>query len=207
MLPLSASGARRRLKALALVGALAFLAVACSHRPMKPRRTSTSQAPTTAETTSTTESTTSTSTTSTTEPTTTTTSTTTPTSTTTTSTTAPTGNAVTYDLANFTITLTSGAITAGMNTVTVTNTGTAPHEINFVRAATAASLPKTANGAVDFAQVPMMDQLGVLRAAAGTTATGVFTFTPGSYVALCNVGATGANPHVARGMFIEFSVA
>jgi hypothetical protein len=94
-----------------------------------------------------------------------------------------------------------------MNTVTVTNTGTAPHEINFVRAATAASLPKTANGAVDFAQVPMMDQLGVLRAAAGTTATGMFTFTPGSYVAVCNVGATGANPHFAQGMFLELSVA
>jgi hypothetical protein len=108
------------------------------------------------------------------------------------------GNPVGYELADFTITLTRGQVMAGMNTVTATNVGSAPHEVNFVRAPSADSLPRTPTGGVDFTQVPTADQLGVLRVAAGTTGTGMFSFTPGSYVVLCNVGAAGTNARHQR---------
>jgi hypothetical protein len=137
MLSLSTAADRRRLKALALCGAFAVLALGCTHKPPRRHRTTT----TTASTSSTA------STTTTTEPTT--------TSTSTTSTTMPAmGNPVNYELADFTIRITSGQIMTGVNTVTATNVGTAPHEVNFVRAPSAASLPRTPTGGVDFTQVP-----------------------------------------------------
>ena len=178
MLRLSTSVDRRRLQALTLVGASALLSLACTHKPPKPR-TTTTRASTTATT----------------EP-----------RTTTSTTLPPVGNPVTYDLANFTISLTGGQIRPGVNTVTATNVGTAPHEVNFVRAVDAASLPTTPTGGVDFTRIPSADQLGVLRVAAGTTRSGMFNFTPGSYIVLCNVGAGGANAHFARGNFLQFTV-
>ena len=106
-----------------------------------------------------------------------------------------------YELANFTITLTAGTIQAGENAITATNVGTAPHEIIFVRAAGAASLPTAANGAVDESAIPAADKLGEIEVASGATATRTFTFTPGSWVAFCNVGT-----HFARGMHVDFTV-
>jgi hypothetical protein len=205
MLPASTSGSHRYRKALTLIGVLALVSLACTHKPDKPHRTTTTKkatttAPTTAEPTTTTTTTTE-------PPTTTTTTTETTTTTSTTSTTLPAGNPVSYSLANFTITVTSGQIMSGVNTVTATNVGTAPHEVLYLRAPSAASLPTTPTGGVDIAQVPAADQLGALRVAAGQTGTANFTFTPGSYVVVCNVGAAGANAHFARGMFLEFTVA
>jgi uncharacterized cupredoxin-like copper-binding protein len=174
---MSASPARRA-TALAGAAALALATLACTHpgHGHNPHPSTTTGAPTTSAPTTT-------------EP------------ATTTTTTPPAVNPVQYELANFTITLEAGTIQAGENAITVTNVGTAPHEIVFVKAAGAASLPTTANGAVDEAAIPAADKLGEIEAAPGATATGTLTFTPGSWVAFCNVGT-----HFARGMHVDFTV-
>jgi hypothetical protein len=123
-----------------------------------------------------------------------------------TTTTAPAANAVTFELANFSITLTDGELQAGDNEVTAVNVGTAPHDITFIRAESADALPTSENGAVDFSQIPMEDVAGTVEAAAGTSATGTITLTEGDWVAICTVGSTGTNPHFAQGMFLELTV-
>jgi hypothetical protein len=129
----------------------------------------------------------------------------------TTTTTAPAPNAVSFALGSatneFVVTLTQGTIKAGSNVITTTNVGRYQHEIIFIQAESAASLPRKANGAVDMALVPAANVAGDhhTHLAGGQSATQTVTFRPGRWVALCNIEHEGSS-HFANGQFIEFTV-
>jgi hypothetical protein len=130
---------------------------------------------------------------------------------TTTTTTAPAPNAVSFALGSatneFVVTLTQGTVKAGSNVITTTNVGRYQHEIIFIQAESAASLPRKANGAVDMALVPEANVAGDhhTHLSGGQSATQTVTFRPGRWVALCNIEHEGSS-HFANGQFIEFTV-
>jgi hypothetical protein len=113
-------------------------------------------------------------------------------------------HAVALDLADGTIGL-DGAITAGRTTINATNTGTHEHEVIFIKAQSAASLPTKADGSVDESKLPFGSDIGEMELDSGASASKSFTFTPGRWVAVCNVDE--GHSHFADGMYLEFTVA
>lgn len=132
-----------------------------------------------------------------------------------------------YELADFSVTP-SGTVTAGDVSVRIENRGHETHELVFVRADGASALPLRADGSVDEDRIPAADKLGESGdIPAGQTVTKVFTFTPGTYVAFCNLvetmmadsmmgggsmsgGSMGGGMthiHFAQGMATTFTVA
>ena len=99
-----------------------------------------------------------------------------------------------------------GTVEAGRNQVHVTNAGKFDHEIIFVKAESAASLPTKADGSMDESKLPRGSVLGEIELAAGQSATRTFSFTAGNWVAVCNVVSDG-HVHFASGMYDEFTVA
>jgi hypothetical protein len=99
-----------------------------------------------------------------------------------------------------------GTVASGRNQVHVTNSGNFEHEIIFVKAESAASLPTKADGSMDESKLPRGSVLGEIELDAGQSATRTFSFTPGNWVAVCNVVSDG-HVHFASGMFLDFTVA
>jgi len=116
----------------------------------------------------------------------------------------PAVNEVSFELKNGAIALT-GSVKPGRNTVHITNTGTVEHEIVFAKAAGGASLPTLPNGAWDEDAMPAGAIIGEAELEAGASTTKTFTFTPGSWVGVCNV-VSGTTSHFKNGMWLDFTV-
>jgi uncharacterized cupredoxin-like copper-binding protein len=113
-------------------------------------------------------------------------------------------NEVTFVLSNGKIAQ-QGDVKPGRNTVHVTNEGTIEHEIIFTKAAGGATLPTKANGSWDESAMPRGSIIGEVELEAGQSATKTFTFTPGDWVAVCNI-VSGTTSHFKNGMWMDFSV-
>jgi uncharacterized cupredoxin-like copper-binding protein len=111
---------------------------------------------------------------------------------------------VTFVLDNGTIDLV-GEVHSGKNIVHVTNVGTGVHELFFVQGAHGATLPTRSNGAMDEDRIPPGRMLDEVHLRPGESATGVFWFTPGPWVAVCNI-VNGSNVHFRNGMWMDFTV-
>src|SRR3954466_6147604 len=110
-------------------------------------------------------------------------------------------NEVTFVLSNGKITQ-QGDVKPGRNTVHVTNEGTVEHEIIFTKAATGTTLPTLPNGAWDEDAAPRGATIGEVELEAGKSATKTFTFTPGNWVAVCNI-VSGTTSHFKNGMWMD----
>jgi len=118
----------------------------------------------------------------------------------------PTPHEVTFNLSEGKIVL-DGTVKAGFDKVVAHNVGNYPHEIVFVRAASAASLPTMPDGSVDEDKIPPTSNLGEIEDIAATeSGTKTIYFRPGHYVAFCNVDEDG-HVHFASGMYLDFDVA
>jgi uncharacterized cupredoxin-like copper-binding protein len=113
-------------------------------------------------------------------------------------------NEVTFVLSNGKISQ-QGDVKPGRNTVHVTNEGTIEHEIIFTKAAGGATLPTKADGSWDESAMPRGSIIGEIELEAGQSATKTFTFTPGAWVAVCNI-VSGTTSHFKNGMWMDFSV-
>jgi hypothetical protein len=112
---------------------------------------------------------------------------------------------VTFNLSEGKIVL-DGTVTSGFDKIIAKNVGNYPHEIVFVRAASAASLPTMPDGSVNEDEIPATSQLGEIEdIAAGASGTKTIYFRPGHYVAFCNVDEDG-HVHFASGMYLDFDV-
>jgi hypothetical protein len=122
----------------------------------------------------------------------------------------PPGTTVPAHAVDFTLTeghiALDGTVVAGRNQVHVTNSGKFDHEIIFVKAENAASLPTKADGSMDESKLPRGSVLGEIELTSGQSATRTFSFTDGNWVAVCNVVSDG-HVHFAGGMYLDFAVA
>jgi hypothetical protein len=92
-----------------------------------------------------------------------------------------------FVLTEFKIAL-SGTIPAGAVNVKIDNQGGEKHELVIVAAKDVNALPKKSDGSVDEAKIAEGDKLGESgEVAAHSSTTKSFTFTPGTYVAFCNI--------------------
>lgn len=97
------------------------------------------------------------------------------------------------------------AIKAGKVTINVKNAGQNAHEL-VVFKGSYASLPKVSNGAVDvdkLAAGALVGEIENLRS--GTTGTGTYDLTPGTYAFVCNLTGGGSS-HAARGQVLDVTV-
>ncbi len=96
--------------------------------------------------------------------------------------------ATTFVLDEWSVMAPTGGVPAGKVAISATNNGKETHEIVFVRAADAASLPTKSNGSVDEAKIPEGKKAGeIADLAAGKTATKTLDLPAGDYVAFCNL--------------------
>jgi len=117
----------------------------------------------------------------------------------------PAPHEVTFNLSEGTIVL-DGTVEPGFDKIVANNVGRFPHEIVFVRAASAASLPTLPDGSVDEDKIPATSKLGEIEdIAASASGTKTVYFRPGHYVAFCNVDEDG-HVHFASGMHLDFEV-
>ena len=88
-------------------------------------------------------------------------------------------------------------LTAGRQTIKVSNTGHETHELIIVSAKDATSLPRKSDGSVDEEQLASVTIGEIADIAAGTSAQKSFMLPAGPYVAYCNVveqmGADSSN--------------
>jgi hypothetical protein len=132
-------------------------------------------------------------------------------------------SANTFVLREFAIIAPTNALHAGNVQVTADNVGGEAHELVIVRAASAESLPKKADGSVDESQLRGSDEVGVIDTVpAHSRQSARFDLKAGTYVAFCNlidsmpsstsrsgsgVIRTSTGPvHFARGMHVTFTV-
>ena len=78
-------------------------------------------------------------------------------------------------------------LSAGRQTIKVSNTGHETHELIIVSAKDAASLPRKADGSVDEEQLASVTIGEIADISAGASAQKSFTLPAGRYVAFCNV--------------------
>jgi plastocyanin len=133
-----------------------------------------------------------------------------------------------FVLTEFKINL-DGTIPAGAINVKIDNQGGEKHELVIVAAKDANALPKKSDGSVDEDKIAEGDKLGESGdVEARSSITKSFTFTPGTYVAFCNIvddmgmtgttmmsgnnmpmggnSAMGGHVHFAQGMYMTFTV-
>jgi hypothetical protein len=137
----------------------------------------------------------------------------------------------TFKLGEFTIIPPSNELQAGSVSITAENIGGEEHELVIVRASSAESLPRTADGSVDEEKIAEADMVGEIEdVAPQSQKTETFDLAAGEYVAFCNIvddmmgsgstemgghsgmmddsgmgSGTGHN-HFAEGMHVEFTV-
>jgi hypothetical protein len=139
----------------------------------------------------------------------------------------------TFVLTEFKVAL-DGTIPAGAVNVKIDNQGGEKHELVIVAAKDANALPKKSDRSVDEDKISEGDKLGESgEVAARSSITKTFTFTPGTYMAFCNIvddmgtgttmmngnnmpmggngpmggnSAMGGHVHFAQGMYMTFTV-
>ena len=113
------------------------------------------------------------------------------------------GGTVEVDLAEFTIALDSGSVSAWEVIFNVANTGEIPHEFVVVRSDLGATgLPATADGAVDASQVEFIGAIATFDGGASESVS--LDLATGNYVLLCNL--VDPISHYANGMTTGFVV-
>jgi hypothetical protein len=112
---------------------------------------------------------------------------------------------VNVDLAEWTLTVDKD-LTAGTVEFVVNNVGQFPHELAVVKGDSYATLPLSANGAVDEAALEPGALIGRSdRINGGESTTVSFDLEAGDYVLLCNI-AVGPNSHAAAGQVLDVTV-
>jgi hypothetical protein len=112
---------------------------------------------------------------------------------------------VTVDLAEWSLTIDKD-LTAGTVEFVVNNVGQFPHELAVVKGDSYATLPLSANGAVDEAALEAGALIGRSeRINGGQSTTVSFDLEAGNYVLLCNI-AVGPNSHAAAGQVLDVTV-
>ncbi|MEW6475951.1 MAG: hypothetical protein AB1679_27150 [Actinomycetota bacterium] len=100
---------------------------------------------------------------------------------------------------------------AGVISFKAENAGAEEHEVVFVKADNAESLPKDADGALDEEKLPEGALIGEIEAfPPGQVCSGAFNLAAGKYVMVCNVVHTEPNgekeAHFAEGMHAPLTV-
>jgi hypothetical protein len=118
----------------------------------------------------------------------------------------PNEEAVTVELAEWTIKPTPSTVQAGRVAFAVQNTGTKPHAFLVIRAASPSSLPRTSSGAVAESRIDRTDLIGKVGAVQpGEVCQATFTVPAASYVLVDNLVAEPDGSHYAKGMVTTFS--
>jgi hypothetical protein len=129
------------------------------------------------------------------------------------------GSGPTFALTEFSVKLQDTAPSGDVQ-VTVENKGGETHELVLVRAGSVKDLPTKADGSVDEDKINEGAKLGETGdIPAGQSVTKTFSFTPGTYIAFCNLvdsmmmsggGMTSGggmnHVHFAQGMYTSFTV-
>lgn len=108
-------------------------------------------------------------------------------------------------LDDFLIDVSRREIPAGEVAFAADNQGRHAHELLVVRTSSLGALPKNSSGFIDEGQIPAEDFIGEVEGwAAGTSCTGVFSLTPGTYALVCAIVEDEApgefTDHFAKGM-------
>lgn len=101
-----------------------------------------------------------------------------------------------------------GTMTAGKNTIKLSNSGTQNHEMFVYKLAEGQTAQDFIALAVETEGNVPNEFVGGMAAGPGSDLWTDFTFTPGNYIAVCNIPDTATGtPHVALGMVGTFAVA
>ncbi len=116
------------------------------------------------------------------------------------------GGPVNIELDEWTLTK-DADVAAGPVSFAITNVGEFPHEFVVMKGDSYATLPQTASGAVDVAQLPEGAIVGEAEdiAPGGGTATLDVELEAGNYVFICNI-AVGPNSHAKAGQVLDVAV-